>query len=256
MVYSILDQITKSGFSVSDNVADRIKRIELYDLDFVSQNFIDKGRRFSPEQVWPIKIHFGKADYSLAKKLEWEFKKFAALSITKPGKVYAPSGPVDMFWHFFVLHTRQYAHFCREIWCSISESHNASIEHSETSSGSQVQEIVISDINIIPDSAKKDLSPQVLKQLSILESYDLSEITENLIDRGRLFAPEQVWPIKAHFERADIYVARILEREFKRFVALTLISPGITFGIAGPVDMYWHFLILPKSIILCFLNCD
>lgn len=211
--------------------------MERFDLGNITKNFINKGRQFSPEQVWPIQDHFGKADLETAILLEREFKRFVALTMLKPKNIYAPSGPVDMYWHFFVLHTREYENFCGAIWGLSPEE----VDHDEVRPPT-VQRSKSS--SIIPDSVLSGIGSNQVSALNRLASYDLSFATEELVDKKRKFSPEQVWPIKAHFGKADTEVARLLETEFKRFVALTLIQPGIVFAPSGPVDMYWHFLIL------------
>ncbi len=211
--------------------------MEQFDLGKITANFINKGRQFSPEQVWPIQDHFGKADLEIATVLEREFKRFVALTMLKPKNIYAPSGPVDMYWHFFVLHTREYEGFCSSIWGLSPDE----VDHEEVSKPT-VQTGRLS--SIVPDSLLGTIDPSTKSALNRLASYDLAFATDELIDKKRKFSPEQVWPIKAHFGKADLEVARILEAEFKRFVALTLIQPGIVFAPSGPVDMYWHFLIL------------
>ena len=100
------------------------------------------------------------------------------------------------------------------------------------------------EIDLVPQSLCDSLPANVAGSLKALRDYDLSYFTEHLVDTGRMFAPEQKYPLIAHFGKADIEVCRMLEREFRKFVALTLIEPGITFAPPGPVDMYWHFMIL------------
>jgi hypothetical protein len=217
-----------------------LKRLDAYNLGHITNNLINKGRRFSPEQVWPIQNHFGKADLDVAQLLEREFKRFVALTVMYPENVYAPSGPVDMYWHFFILHTRDYANFCGAIW-------SASPDHGDEQARSRLPEketLLNKPISIVPEWSLGGQSEEVLQALRMLEWYELSRITSELVDVGRKFAPEQIWPIKAHFGKADKSVAVALEGEFKRFVALTLLNPNITFAPSGPVDMYWHFLIL------------
>ncbi len=43
-------------------------------------------------------------------------KRFVAITLLRPEKINAPSGPVDMYWHFFILHTQEYRDFCKKIW--------------------------------------------------------------------------------------------------------------------------------------------
>jgi hypothetical protein len=77
---------------------------------------LEEERSISPEQMWPLKAHFGKFDINVSKKLEWEFKKWVALTLIEPDLVFAPSGPVDMYWHFLIFHTKEYREFCEAIW--------------------------------------------------------------------------------------------------------------------------------------------
>jgi hypothetical protein len=102
-------------------VVERLQRLAEYDLSFLTNEFTeDKLRTFSPEQLFPLIKHFKKfkmkVDISVTRQLEFEFKRFVAISLLKPGRRNAPSGPVDMYWHFFVLHTAQYVGFCTAIF--------------------------------------------------------------------------------------------------------------------------------------------
>lgn len=45
-----------------------------------------------------------------------EFRQYVALSMLFPDEHNAPSGPVDMVWHSFLLHTEQYKDFSERIW--------------------------------------------------------------------------------------------------------------------------------------------
>lgn len=94
-----------------------LARLAAYDLSFLTNHFTQKDLGdYSPEQLFPLIKQFGKFDLKMAQRAELEFKKFIALTLLRPGRRNAPSGPVDMYWHFFVLHTRQYVKFCKAIW--------------------------------------------------------------------------------------------------------------------------------------------
>lgn len=112
---SILDK-----FNVSDPVRKKIDDIAKWDLSFLTNEFNDdqirSGRPFSVEQVYPIIARFGKADYEIARLLEEEFKKFVILTLMASGVAHAPPGAVDMYWHFFILHTEQYMKFSELVW--------------------------------------------------------------------------------------------------------------------------------------------
>jgi hypothetical protein len=118
---------------------------------------LEEGRLFSIEQLIPILLHFAQSDPAVkdiarSAILPWlsdvpyiqqksnlseefvsqacdrmkhivdilaeEFRRFVAISLVEPDQVHAPSGPVDMFWHFLILHTVQYNKFCEEVWGS------------------------------------------------------------------------------------------------------------------------------------------
>jgi hypothetical protein len=107
--------------SIVPEVMERLERLAEYDLSFLTNNFTaDKVRTFSPEQLFPLIKHFAKfkmkVDIEVAKRLELEFKRFVAIALLRPSRRNAPSGPVDMYWHFFILHTPEYVGFCTAIF--------------------------------------------------------------------------------------------------------------------------------------------
>jgi hypothetical protein len=91
-----------------------------YDLDNVTvglnDSLIRAGRVYSVEQAYPIVARFGRCDFEIAKQLEIEFKKFVAITLIEPNTPHAPSGAVDMYWHFFILHTAYYFEFSEAVW--------------------------------------------------------------------------------------------------------------------------------------------
>ena len=108
------------SLDLSPKVVGKIEDVNNYDFSFLTNEFNDNqirsGRPFSVEQVYPIMQRFGKADFEIARLLEEEFKKFVILTIIEPGIAHAPPGAVDMYWHFFILHTEQYIKFSESIW--------------------------------------------------------------------------------------------------------------------------------------------
>lgn len=113
---------TLDEYDVSEENRRRIQKAIDYDLSFVTDEFgeelIRKGKPFACEQAYPIRNHFGKADQEIAEILETEFRKFVVLTLVKPDMPHALPGPVDMFWHRFILYTAQYKEFCEEVWGS------------------------------------------------------------------------------------------------------------------------------------------
>lgn len=108
-------------YQCSAESRERLTRLADYDLSFLTDHFHEgELREFSPEQLFPLIKHFRKhkmrVDMAVAKRLELEFRRFVAVSLLKPSRRNAPSGPVDMYWHFFVLHTPEYVGFCTSIY--------------------------------------------------------------------------------------------------------------------------------------------
>lgn len=50
-----------------------------------------------------------------ALRLEQECKRYLVLCALSPGESLSMSGPVDQFWHTFILFTRLYAEFCEAV---------------------------------------------------------------------------------------------------------------------------------------------
>ena len=117
---AVVSDETFTKYVVPDDVRQKIQAVTNTDLSFLTNEFNDNqiraGRPFSVEQVYPIIVRFGKADYEIARIFEEEFKKFVILTLLKPGVAHAPPGAVDMYWHFFVLHTEPYTSFSEAIW--------------------------------------------------------------------------------------------------------------------------------------------
>lgn len=59
----------------------------------------------------------GNVSQEYATKLEREFKRYMTLILLNPDRrSLAPSAPVDMYWHLFILDIKNYAKFCNEIF--------------------------------------------------------------------------------------------------------------------------------------------
>lgn len=118
-MFDVSKKISEKLKTPKENL-DRIKKLKNFDLEFLTRSFNDDliraGRPFSVEQVYPIILRFGKADFEVAKRLEEEFRRFVILTLVAPGSPHAPPGAVDMYWHFFILHTEQYTEFCEQVW--------------------------------------------------------------------------------------------------------------------------------------------
>src|SRR6185295_6701765 len=125
-------------------------------LGLSPKRLILEGRLFDNEQVLPLLLHFAHDDVhcrywvseifrqwiifdperdgfeapdenrvtefrdyffkKYAHPLIEEFRRFVALCMIYPNVSNAPSGPVDMVWHSFILCTNEYWEFGRTIW--------------------------------------------------------------------------------------------------------------------------------------------
>jgi hypothetical protein len=109
------------GRAPDKDTADRLVALRNYDIKFLTDNFrADRVRQFSPEQLFPLIPYFAKfglkVDQDVAERLGAEFKRFVAVALLRPSRRNALSGPVDMFWRFFILHTPEYVAFCTAIF--------------------------------------------------------------------------------------------------------------------------------------------
>jgi hypothetical protein len=93
----------------------KLTELEKYNLSYVTDNLVDTGI-FPPEQIYPIKMYFGRANISVSRKLELEFKRYMALKLIYPKLSFTPSRFVDMYWHLFMLYTREYNGFCVKLY--------------------------------------------------------------------------------------------------------------------------------------------
>lgn len=118
-LYSVSKDVLKR-YEVSRKNIERIQAVAEYDLSFVTVDLNDEliqtGRAYSCEQAYPLRAMFGKADKRLAQRLEEEFKRFCIITLVKPDVPHAPPGAVDMYWHFFILHTECYMEFSKKVW--------------------------------------------------------------------------------------------------------------------------------------------
>ena len=175
--------------STPPEVIERLHLLAEYDLSFITDHLIeDELREFSPEQLFPLIKHFGKSnikvDLSVSRKLEFEFKRFVALALIRPSRRNAPSGPVDMYWHFFVLHTPEYAQFCTAIFGSYGDQprlgRHYNFQHWEDKREAQKEGAFVEHI-----PAKDDTRPKMF-----LTYKDTLAVYEELFD-----APDQLyWP--------------------------------------------------------------
>ena len=245
----------------------RVEALERYDLSSITNNLIDKGRYFSPEQIWPLRDYFGRVDGEIAGLLEREFRRFVAVTILEPGYMYAPPGALDMYWHFFVLHTRDYARFCGEVWGTAHDHGALPKDIDDTRSPAPMPIlphadtiVLVQDISLVSQEIVSGLKEEDIRKIYILEHWDLSFFTDRLVEveaaegNGRRFSPEQAWPIVAHFGTASREVAKAIEEEFKRFIILTLLDESRAVVTSGSIDMYLHFLILHTKEYREFCN--
>lgn len=96
----------------------RLETLRNYDLSFLTQKFANSEIELGkiPEQVYLTKTLLGgKIDTDIPEKLEADFKKWISLLILYPEERIAPPRVLDMYWHLFMLHTKEYHEFCSDV---------------------------------------------------------------------------------------------------------------------------------------------
>lgn len=86
--------------SVSKRMKNKLQIIESWDLSK------QKLRVLKEELVDPKMID----------AIELELRKFLALILIYPDKSFSPSEPVDHLWHAFILYTKEYHEFCKNVY--------------------------------------------------------------------------------------------------------------------------------------------
>lgn len=163
----IVPQAALDKVKPTELVTQRVLALTGYDLSFITDHLIEEElREFSPEQLFPLIKHFGKYDMKMnldvSRKLEFEFKRFVALALLKPSRRNAPYGPVDMYWHFFVLHTPEYVQFCTAIFGDYGDQPRVgkhyNFQHWEDKRKAQNEEAMVDHI-----PAKDDTRPAMFE---------------------------------------------------------------------------------------------
>ena len=90
----------KPTVKLSELHMNQLDRLESFDLWFVKEKLLAKKL-----------IDENHIDEAIS-----EFKRFIALLIIDEGGVVMYSSEVDEVWHTFILFTREYAHFCEEVY--------------------------------------------------------------------------------------------------------------------------------------------
>ncbi len=97
-----------------------LNKIWASDLSFLTEKLVskDESAQTKTEQVYTLEGLYGVSSTTLAKNLETEFKRFMSIMVVKPDDVpdISPSRAVDMYWHLFVLHTKDYREFTQAVF--------------------------------------------------------------------------------------------------------------------------------------------
>lgn len=103
--------ILRTKYKLTNKDVSTLKRLDKYNLSFITSKFTYKKNVFNNEQVYPILKIIKKINRPYSKQLEIEFKRYMALNVIKKHNV-SPSVPVDMYWHLLILDTENYKKFC------------------------------------------------------------------------------------------------------------------------------------------------
>lgn len=61
--------------------------------------------------------------YDQLNEMVLEVKRFFALSVFDPNTGHVVSGKIDVVWHFFILHSREYSKFCEIVYGTYLDHH-------------------------------------------------------------------------------------------------------------------------------------
>ncbi|MEQ1936328.1 MAG: hypothetical protein ABL962_20930, partial [Fimbriimonadaceae bacterium] len=87
-------------------------------VDFHSearQDIIDAAMSFDIEKIVARYIRDNGLTEEVAREHEIEIKRYLAMCAINPKAHYGMRGPIDELWHTFVIFTRDYARFCKEV---------------------------------------------------------------------------------------------------------------------------------------------
>lgn len=113
----VATKAARGEVQASEEALKTLHKLDCYDLSFITGKFgVDSGIECMPEQVYMIKALVGRSNAEIGKQLEMEFKRWVALKIIDPVNSIAPSRAVDMYWHLFMLHTKEYSDFCKPMF--------------------------------------------------------------------------------------------------------------------------------------------
>ncbi len=105
---------------LTDTQMERLDKLWSYNISHITRKLVSRGDapQIKAEQLYPLEAMLGKIDLETARSFEAEFKRFMSIILIKPEnvKIVAPSRPVDMYWHLFVLDTREYRKFCEQVF--------------------------------------------------------------------------------------------------------------------------------------------
>ncbi|MDE1825801.1 MAG: hypothetical protein KGH61_04630 [Candidatus Micrarchaeota archaeon] len=111
-------KILQRGIITSPEFISKLERIWAYDLTSVTEKLISKGAPIwgKSEQLHMLEGLLGKdVSRELAVRLEVEFKRYMSMIALDQVVGMGPSRMLDMYWHQFMLDTREYSKFCFEV---------------------------------------------------------------------------------------------------------------------------------------------
>ncbi len=79
------------------------------------KTIIQKATNFPLEVVLRRYAHEEKISSEVAHEHARELKRYLALCALDPGENYGMRGPIDRLWHTFLIFTKLYAAFCKEV---------------------------------------------------------------------------------------------------------------------------------------------
>jgi hypothetical protein len=106
-------QTTHKGVNMTDAHAHVEKQAEAFKS--VVESVRKRADEFAIEEVILRYAREQDLPVDVARQHASELKRFLALHAINPQKNYGMRGPIDSFWHTFLLFTKTYADFCQKI---------------------------------------------------------------------------------------------------------------------------------------------
>ena len=137
-------RVLQRGIVTSPEVMTKLEKLWAYDLTPLTEKLVSKGAPIQgkSEQLHMLESLLGKdVSREFAGRLEVEFKRYMSMIAMGQGAGMGPSRVLDMYWHQFMLDTREYKKFCSEIFGRFMDHVPSTSETKEDARASYVRSL-------------------------------------------------------------------------------------------------------------------